>query len=208
MILSTEEDAQGKVFSLDWGSVFGANGAFIYTDEDLAILAEFPDLERLPLPPGAGDAGLRHVAALKRLQSLQIEQSFTRFERSKVTDEGLAQLTSLETLTHLDLGAARVTDAGMKHLGKLKNLEELALEKAQLTDDGVEQLLTLESLKELKFDGTRLTTKGLDQLAKMPKLKHLHLGSLPRQKLESIRRSYPQIGFNGLIPFDPDVEEE
>jgi hypothetical protein len=142
------------------------------------------------------------------LQSLQIEQSFTRFERSKVTDEGLAQLTSLETLTHLDLGAARVTDAGMKHLGKLKNLEELALEKAQLTDDGVEQLLTLESLKELKFDGTRLTTKGLDQLAKMPKLKHLHLGSLPRQKLESIRRSYPQIGFNGLIPFDPDVEEE
>lgn len=214
MILQVEEDANGNVYSLQWdwvlpGSILlgTQNGKFSVADDDLAIVAEFPELERLVLPEGFGDAALKHLAGLKRLQFLELERSYDDDERSSVTDEGLAHLASLESLKHLDLGAATLTGAGMKHLRNLNNLDLLEMEKAQLTDEGVEPLLGLKSLKDLRFDGSRITDKGLVRLAKMPKLESLRLGFLSQEKLEPIRQRYPKIGFNGLIPAGPEEEE-
>ena len=63
------------------------------------------------------DAGLKELAALKKLTSLGLN-------RTKVTDAGLKELAPLKNLKLLILGGTNVTDAGMKELRKaLPNCE-------------------------------------------------------------------------------------
>ena len=54
------------------------------------------------------DAGLRHLAGLRRLQSLRL------YDVANVTDAGLAHLKGLTDLRELNLGITSVTGEGMK----------------------------------------------------------------------------------------------
>jgi hypothetical protein len=72
------------------------------------------------------DAGLKHLAGLKRLQSLYCGYT-------KVTDTGLKHLAGLQQLQSLDLQSTWVTDAGLKHLAGLKRLRTLLLQRTQVT---------------------------------------------------------------------------
>jgi len=61
------------------------------------------------LPAGVSDHGLRQVALLTQLESLNLDSR-------EVTDAGLAHITSLARLRSLDLFGAKVTDRGCAHL--------------------------------------------------------------------------------------------
>ena len=64
------------------------------------------------------DAGLKELAALKRLTKLGLTDT-------KVTDAGMKELAALKNLTSLILVNTKVTDAGLKELAALKNLTSL-----------------------------------------------------------------------------------
>jgi internalin A len=202
MILQAEEGGEGQVFSLSWewvlpgailSSLAPGNKNFAVADNDLEVLADFPELERLKFPDGIGDEGFAHLASLKRLRRLLMGES-------KVTDAGLVHLQGLEKLEHLYLGDAKITDAGLKYLRTLTKLQTLEFEAARLTDEGVKELAALESLIALRFNGAEITSAGLDELAKMTNLRRIGLGIISEPRLEEIRTKYPHIGFNGLIP--------
>jgi Leucine-rich repeat (LRR) protein len=118
----------------------------------------------------SNEAGLAKLNGLKDLRVLYMT-------RSGVTDRGLAKLTDLPALTHLDLhGAMRVTNAGLKSVAHFPALETLLLHFLPLTDDGIAELSGLTNLKTLDLRDTKLTDRGLKHIAKLKKLESLNLG--------------------------------
>jgi hypothetical protein len=75
------------------------------------------------------DAGLKHVAGLKQLQTLDLRHT-------KVTDAGLEHLAGLKKLRVLNLRRTQVTDKGLEHLAGLKKLRTLSLYGTKVTDEG------------------------------------------------------------------------
>src|SRR5262249_26075551 len=80
------------------------------------------------------DAGLKELAAVKALQTLDLSGC------PKVTDAGLKQLAALKGLKELHLGGVGVTDAGVKELAVLKDLQTLNLGATGVTDAGLKEV--------------------------------------------------------------------
>ena len=79
------------------------------------------------------DAGLKEVAGLKRLLTLNLANT-------QVTDAGLKELAGLQRLATLNLANTQVTDAGIKELAAVKNLHRLDLTGTQVTEEGAAEL--------------------------------------------------------------------
>ena len=78
------------------------------------------------------DTGLKELAALKNLTTLDLEDC------RQVTGVGLKELAALKNLPTLRLNGPEVTDAGVKELTALKNLTTLDMGNcSQVTDAGV-----------------------------------------------------------------------
>jgi len=90
---------------------------------------------------------------------------------SQVTNQGLASLPVLETVTALNLNFTKITNAGLSFLERLPNLENLDLSYTKVTDSGISRLQRLSRLKTLSLEGTKVTDAGLPHLAKIPMLK-------------------------------------
>jgi len=80
------------------------------TDDDLKVIAQFPNLSRL------------------------------RLENNEVTDVGIQHLTVLSHLESLNLYNNRITDAGLLLLEKLPALTRVYLWKTDITQDGISKL--------------------------------------------------------------------
>ena len=142
-----------------------------FSDEQMALLKNLPDLESLEVASTqVTDAGLLHLKALKRLRKLDVRGT-------RVSDGGLAHLAGLVGLEWLDLGWAneRVTDAGLVHLRGLRNLQVLKLRGTRVGNRGLSQLRGLTRLQELDLGRTAITDAGLMQLRGLPELAVLDL---------------------------------
>ena len=136
-------------------------------DEDLAILAEFPDVERLDFYKSTiGDAGLVHLKGLTKLRRLPLGST-------KVTDAGLVHLRDMTQLTYLGLRADNITDAGLVHLKKLTNLTGLYLGETKVTDAGLIHIRHLTKMEFLRLDTMRVSDTGLIHLKDMTNLTHI-----------------------------------
>jgi len=145
----------------------------------------------------ATDETLEHVAALKKVRSLLLNEL-------KISKDGLAHLaTGKPPLQNLDLrdcpldndalvhiaelttlkavrfngisGATTVDDGGMKHLKGLVNLKVLALDGLWVSEVGLEELKGLTKIEELYLKSTTISDDGLALLSNFPKLKKLRL---------------------------------
>jgi hypothetical protein len=96
----------------------------------LKVIASFKSLETLRLGPTTADAGLDELAALPRLQVLELYGS-------GVTDAGLEQIGRIKSLRRLNVTGTKVTAAGLKHLRGL-SLTRLDLSPALLTDEALQ----------------------------------------------------------------------
>jgi uncharacterized membrane protein len=74
--------------------------------------------------------------------------------RTKVTDQGLAQLATFPNLRFLDLSHTAVTSSGMSQLEKLPKLESLNLTETKVTPDGAKTLKAKSGLKKLYLFGS------------------------------------------------------
>jgi hypothetical protein len=142
-------------------------------DNGVKNLDALPNLEELSLAGDFTDAGLRNLCALPSLQKNLLQLTLSR---SKITDTGLKELTSLKHLRTLALGQTNVSDAGMKELATLASLQTLDLSGLPLTAAGLKDLAASPSLQVLIFeDNDAVNDAALVELVRLPKLQVLYL---------------------------------
>lgn len=105
-------------------------------------------------PVIVSDDVLAHVAAFSDLESLYLRDT-------DVSDAGLIHLQHLRRLQYLNLGFTRVTDDGMAILAGLPLLEGVGLANTEIGDAGVAKLAQSRSLRSVNLRGTRVTDVGL-----------------------------------------------
>ncbi len=107
-------------------------------------------------------------AILDRLAS----QPGTRLAaEGQMTDDILAAVVRIETLTDLDLsGSQALTDDGIRHLARLPRLKRLDLSGTAITDRGLGVLRELPALESIAVSMTHVTDDGAAVLADCGKL--------------------------------------
>ena len=107
------------------------------------------------------------VTALKKLGAeLELNEqgtvdSVSFAASSNFTEDALAHLSGLKSMTHLNLDGLPVTDLGLKHLEKLPQLTWLRLSDTGVTDKGLVHLKNLANLRLLSLTSTEVTDKGI-----------------------------------------------
>ena len=124
------------------------------------------------MPSNITDSVLRNLPSYRYLD-------LTRCKR--ITDAGLAHISTLTSLQHLDLdNCTRITDAGLAHLSTLTSLQHLDLNNCtRITDAGLAHISTLTSLQHLYLSFCpSITDAGLAHLSTLTSLQHLNLYQL------------------------------
>ncbi|MCK4292049.1 MAG: hypothetical protein KAY65_02545 [Planctomycetes bacterium] len=184
------------------------NAAFVH-------LSEIPNLERLDLHwnENITDSGIAHLKKLGNLKKLDIRHS-------KATVGGVAHLSQIKTLDHLELPGKILNDEVLEYLGQLPNLRELRItrshyvdpkmDKDYYTDRGLRALPRLSLLEDLSIGSIGVTDAGMSHIAKLTNLKRLHLfgcsaitddGLANLMTLKSLTRltlSYTEVTISGL----------
>lgn len=105
------------------------------TDDDLAFLAEMPNLEVLELPGNPiTSTGMDQLRNLSKLRILNV--SFC----PEIDDEALAKISALASLEDLSAQDTRVTDAGLIHLFDMPRLKNVTVLGAAATPRGLRAL--------------------------------------------------------------------
>jgi internalin A len=154
-----------------------------------------------------GDAEVRAIGSLKRLQNLDLNDT-------QVSAKGLASLNELALLGIGLENCPNVTDAAIIEVAKFSELERIAISNTGVTDQGFHQLRNchqlrviwlsnthvsdsglkavekLSQLRELYLDGTSITSKGLEHLSELSQLRSLSLDGT-------------QVGDEGLVYLEP-----
>jgi internalin A len=147
-------------------------------------------LEELIIVPGddVTDAGVAHLAGLKRLRLLLITNSkltddglisfgsladmeWLLIEGQGFSDQGLAHVRGMTRLKLLALTEPRqrkrhprITDDGLKALAGMTELSKVMLHVSQVSDEGIDRLLGLKKLKTISLDGAKITETGRKRL--------------------------------------------
>ncbi|MBC8875649.1 MAG: hypothetical protein H8E44_39995 [Planctomycetes bacterium] len=139
------------------------------TDEHLMVCRKLRKLRKLYLPAQIGDAGMRHLDVLTKLQVLHLADA-------QITDRGLSYIKEMSRLKELSLWRCQqISDAGLEHLKVLNGLRSLDLRRCpQLTDRGLEHIKGLTRLEHLDFSVVpEITTAGLQHIQGLTGLKRL-----------------------------------
>ena len=143
------------------------------SDDDLKLLAPFPDLTAVHLPgTSITDDGLKRLRPLGRLRTLDLR-------RTRVTDAGLTELRHFAELEELVLRETRVTNAGMPALSALGRLRSLDLAGTDVTGDGLRHLEGLRRLRTLELPPACGSAAGVRSLLVLGLL-HQYPGALDR----------------------------
>lgn len=144
------------------------------SDDDLLPLVSLPTVKDLSLfgCDKITAAGLKHVAALKKLEKLGLSNT-------ALDDAALTELKGLTELRELHLtGSVRFTDKCAATINAFAELRNLSL-PSSFTGVGVRKLTALKKVRELYLGGiTSLTDTEIKFLAEtMPELEALEMGS-------------------------------
>ena len=91
-------------------------------------------------------------------------QDIESFGRPVITDGGVQQLASLESLECLVLLNTNVTDQGISAVSRLSGIKILHISSPSVTDDAIPHIAKLESLVSFSTAGTSITEEGRQQL--------------------------------------------
>lgn len=128
------------------------------TNRNLKEISRIPNLRRLSLESSCGAIDQEGLMNLTRLNSLT-ELHLTSFW---IGDTGLEYISQIPHLRVLDLNGSWVTDSSLRYLTNLKNLRYLRVNCSCLTDEGLRHLEGIQSLRMLNLSSSdRLTVSGL-----------------------------------------------
>jgi hypothetical protein len=159
-------------------------------DDDLKVVALFPNLERLQIASlEITDAGLRQVPEQPSLTSLSVECPL-------VTDEGLALIGSMSRLEYLDLSGTAVSKLAPLQLGQKLHLTDLKLCGTSVTDSTSQSLATAKSVTALDLSQTAIGDGTLLKLIELPLLEDLRLdNTMVTDEGIELLRHLPQLKF-------------
>lgn len=130
------------------------------TDDELRLLANFPNLSRLCLysTPERTGIGLGHLQSLERLKDL------TLFDVPALNDRSIEAVGSIRGLQHLQFQCGNnVTDAGLTNLARLSNLKSLSLKCGlRISNLGLAQIGHLSKLEYFDLDLDDATNATID----------------------------------------------
>ena len=173
-----------------------------FSDADLAPLAALVNLERLSLSECNEVHGTfcKHLIGLPRLRRLTLGEF-----GGQVTDEGLASIAGLSSLTNLHVSGP-FTNVGLAHLAVLQNLDSLAVESSHVTAQGIAVVAKLPKLNYLYFDTPDLADDSIPALLRCSMLETLRFrrSSLSDAGLQRLRDSLPKCG---VVDFRRDADE-
>ena len=112
---------------------------------------------------GSSQASGKGLKALSNLQKLYLESS-------KITDDGMRDISGLPDLKELDLRGTPITDDMVTHLARLAKLRRLVLAQPRITDRGLEQLAGLKDFSSLELYQATVSGKGLKSLPRLEQL--------------------------------------
>ncbi len=149
--------------------------ALTVLDASLQKVYAIPNLTRLTVAdrgdpvgrsnPKVTDAGLKGIAALAKLERLELDDL-------SVTGAGLKELAPLKNLTYLSLVKLKLGDTGLESLAELTKLKSLNMRYSKVTDKGLKALSSLKNLTDLDLSLTDVTEAGVEELQKaLPKCK-------------------------------------
>lgn len=96
----------------------------------------------------------------------------------QMTDDLLAHVARIETITDLDLSNSQaLTDDGVRHLARLPNLKRLDLSRTAVTDRGIEVLRELPALESISLSMTHVTDEGARVFADCDMLRHVDVSA-------------------------------
>ena len=132
-------------------------------DGAFAHLGKLRQLEVLEIhhPNRITDRAMPHIAKLTNLTTLAINTEFhprpNNWRELVLSEKGIAHVTALKRLTHLNLHGQNASDANCAQLAKLPRLTNLALSGEQLTDAGLAALKPMANLADLHLWDTGIT---------------------------------------------------
>ena len=133
---------------------FGSEGVLALKGMKLTRLT----LRDLPVVDDQAMEALTDLPELKRLYLHEI---------GSLSDDGLENLKSLESLEVLDIWAVpQMSDATVDVIAKLPNLKQLSIRTTGVTDAAVDKILAMPKLQSLTFKGNgSVTDEALDKLS-------------------------------------------
>ncbi len=190
--LTIEPKGGGPLINLGTGENGGeeSNG----TDENLRLIAQLPEVERVILYKGKVTAdGLAALTALPKLRYLQMYATdvpaaafavlpkLTQLKSLSlgsypVTDEILGYAGQIKGLKTFDHTTSAITPAGfLKFLNVVESLEQLTLFGDFVNDACMRRIGQMEDLKRLWTNSKNVTSKGWVHLAGLTKMEDLFL---------------------------------
>ncbi|HLG75539.1 MAG TPA: leucine-rich repeat domain-containing protein, partial [Ktedonobacteraceae bacterium] len=151
-------------------------------DVCLRSIGEYSHLKELRIDGAraVGDRGMAHLASRDCPLVLLI------LHDTSVRGKGLANLTRLKKLKHLQLEGDRnngLDDHDIEELAALKQLVNLELNgQVNLTDESVRSLSSLPNLQVLNLAYTGITARSISLLEKYPALRIVNLSACPKLK--------------------------
>jgi internalin A len=137
------------------------------TDRELEVLAACTELRELTLTGAqVTDAGLKHLAGLKKLATLDL------IACRELTGAGLRPLVAL---TALNLSCTPLGDTGLEYLAGLKRLTRLNLSSTRVRGPGLKHLVGLHNLADLDLSYNYLQNDSGELIARLPQLRRLDL---------------------------------
>ena len=93
-------------------------------------------------------------------------------EGTRVSDNSIPSIASMNRLEELDLSTCKISDAGLEPLRSHRSLRKLWLTGTSVSDSLIELLASLPRLEEVELTGTRFTDDGRQELARrIPRLR-------------------------------------
>jgi hypothetical protein len=146
--------------------------ASVMNDDGLAALSHDTLLEKLYcFKPKITDAGVKHLANLTSLKSLELLQV------PELTDATLAHLAGLTSLEEITLSGTSITGSGLVHLARLGKLKSLIVPNSALNDAALANLGRLTGLQRLYIGGGTYTDTGVASLSSLTGLTKLGMSS-------------------------------
>jgi hypothetical protein len=103
------------------------------TDDGLSSIVRLPALVELYVEGPFVDAGLRHIGAVKKLETLSITSPFA-------TSQGVAVVSALPNLNCLHLDTPLLNDEVVESLVRCSALEAMHIHKSSILEFGLQQL--------------------------------------------------------------------
>jgi hypothetical protein len=112
-----------------------------------------------------------------------------------VTENDLQLLESLKKqLIWIKLGGKKITDNHLAAIAKLSSLTRLYLERTNVTDKGITGLKNLSQLQYINLVGTSVTAKGMEELKELKNLSQIFIYQTPVTRTEyiSLKKAFPE----------------